>query len=235
MPIPAVYSEIIIGTVMFSIWTYLYRRNLLYGVVQQVVLGIAGANLGLVAVQQIWTYILTPLSMGKFELLLALIYGLLFFTIFFKPLANFSRTAILIGTGASVAIICTVFATQTFTLLRGYETYLASGNIGNIIAFFTFIIVTFFYTYSTRTGKLRTPIKALAVILIYIGFAARASNSLIMELQTMAGWMLQIGPLGTGYGIIIGAVIFLGILLDIAGVWDRLGLTKNQIEMEPTK
>ncbi len=131
--------------VTIGFWSYLYKENALFRLVEFTFVGFAAAHATVMAIQGIQSQLLSPMiSKNNYSLIIPLILGLLLYTRYFKEIKFFERfpISLMVGVGTGVAVRAMVKAQL---LVQVQKTIQPKNTIdGLIIAILTLGAVTYF-------------------------------------------------------------------------------------------
>lgn len=167
----ALTLEITVGViVLFMVMSILYKNNVFFRIgTMLMVAGTLGYNLP-VALDNIYTRNLVPISKGNLSFILPVVISFLLFTTFFKKTAFLAKfpSAITVGAGLGAATAGAVVAALYANLLATAE--ITNVNIA-ITSIMTILIMLFFLQTFSRKNMVFKPVylAGQALILIYFG------------------------------------------------------------------
>lgn len=88
-------------------WSYLYKENAFFRLVEFTFVGFAAAHATVMAIQGIQSQLLSPMiSKNNYSLIIPLILGLLLYTRYFKEIKFFERfpISLMVGVGTGIAV-----------------------------------------------------------------------------------------------------------------------------------
>jgi hypothetical protein len=167
-------------------WSYLYKQNIVFQVVEQVFIGISAAHAMTVAYSNIVSTGVKPLFQnGDLTLALPLAGGVLLYTRFWPKASGLSRLplAFTMGTAAAVAIRGSVDASfiqqvkATMLPLNSRDNILVVAGTVSVIAYFLF-------NSKSRRGCLM-PVSQVGRWVMMLAFGAAYGNTVMMRMSLL--------------------------------------------------
>jgi hypothetical protein len=215
--------------IVFGVYSSLYKENPVYAFIEHAMIGISLAQILVVGWGSINKNLLTPLSEGQFTLLIPIIIGLSYLSIFVRGLEPVYRSIISARIGAmlglEVGMSITVSITQIIAVAEGVAT-----DLSNILALITMIFILFYFTFSRATDRVFSIPRKISRWFIFLFFAANVATLYGTRLDAFVGWMFTIA---LSPGVVIIPIVAVIILIDVLVGWRKiLGLKEVTAETE---
>jgi hypothetical protein len=206
------------AVIIYAMFSVLYKHNPIYSFFEQVLIGVTLANLFMGNYQTIVSSILVPLGTGRTDLIIPLVLGLLYFTIFIPRLALISRTVISARVGGSLGFaVGLLMSIQTAALVT-----LAGTAATNPLAILSLIIIAFtlmYFTFSRWMDERLPLIRKIATYVVIGYFAGFGATLYVTKLDIFVGWMAIIG---TGSGLWVAVAAGLVVAIDALVGWKKI-------------
>jgi hypothetical protein len=170
------------GICVFAMWSYLYRENIAYRLIENVFVATGAATSLVFAIKYIQDNALTPLSKGNVIYVGPLILGLMVFLFYNKQYRYLYRipVAFLVGVGTALSIRGAISVSLYTQVLATIKPLFVPNNmltsVNNIIVLVGLISVASYFIFTFRMGKtVSGPVNILGKIGRYImmaGFGA---------------------------------------------------------------
>lgn len=167
-------------------WSYLYRQNMVFQVVEHVFIGISAAHAMTVAYSNIVSTGVKPMTQkGDLTLVLPIVGGALLYTRFWPKAAALSRIPLgfTMGTAAAVAIRGSIDASfiqqvkATMLPLDSVDNFLLVAGTISVIAYFLF-------NRRSRTGPLLA-VSTMGRWVMMLAFGAAYGNTVMMRMSLL--------------------------------------------------
>ncbi len=167
-------------------WSYLYKQNIVFQVVEHLFIGISAAHAMTVAYFNIVSTGIRPLvQKGDLSLLFPLLGGVILYTRFWPRASGFSRIplAFTMGTAAAVAIRGSVDASfiqqvkATMLPLNSIDNVLLAAGTMSVVAYFLF-------NQKSRAGLL-VPVSQAGRYVMMLAFGAAYGNTVMMRMSLL--------------------------------------------------
>jgi len=167
-------------------WSYLYKQNILFQLVEHLFIGISAAHAITVAYSNVVSTGLRPLvQKGDLSMILPLVGGAMLYTRFWPKASGLSRLplAFTMGTAAAVAIRGSVDASF---IQQVKATMLPLNTVDNVLLVFGTIsvIVYFLFNRRSRTGPLIAVSRAGRYVMM-LAFGAAYGNTVMMRMSLL--------------------------------------------------
>lgn len=223
--LPAIVESLLPAILIYGIISVMYKRNRVFSVLQNFVLAVVMAQGVAKSLYSFNSQVLVPMVGGEWIFIIAFLMGVGYFTFLTKKYINIYRFIFLLsfvtGIGATVTSGFATAAGQLIGMGKIIE-------VNHIIYLIFFIAAITYFTFSKRLERSLRHVRTLglAVILVWAG----SGVATLLADPYLTSWQLIIieGP-----GIWVIAIIGLGILLDILGVWDSI-LGRKEAKVTPT-
>jgi len=175
------------------VYTFVYKESAFWRFAEQTFIGLALGYTFVMAIQQINTVALVPISTGKNVLFIgALILGLLLYTRFSKKHAWVSRwpMAILIGIGTGVAMRTVVegqIVTQIAATFLPLVTPDPMKTFNNIAVVLMVTCTLFFFTFTRGKGKTSGDVRRLGRYTLMLTFGAAFGGTVLTRMTLFIG------------------------------------------------
>lgn len=191
----------IMGLALVGIFSFVVKENPVYRLFEHIYVGVAaayGISMGYEnLIKQVWNPITKD---GKFVLIIPVIFGLLAYTRFIKPIAWMSRwtMGLLAGTGAGIAI----YGITNSDLLAQVKANLLPLNSPEnfILVFGVLAILVYFFFAIDHTGPLLKPVSLVGRLMLMVTFGVAFGNVVMGRIALLLGSLQDI--LGTWLGLI---------------------------------
>jgi len=217
-----------VALAMYGVLSTLYRMNPLYDTVEGLAMGSAGAVTLFSNFNTINTSIYLPLTRNfatNAWLLIAVTFGLLYFTVYTPRFRELFRFVSAIGVGVVMAV--TVITNSTAIWQQVYRSAQVS-DIGFAIVWIFFIFGTFYFIYAQKFEKALTIPRNLGRWVLVFGLAAQASPMWMRYGEDLIGWSVKVYQSPAWW---IPYLVFAFIAIDALGrKFGLFGKPKQQIE-----
>lgn len=221
---PDIVVSILPAVVIFTIFTVMFRRNIWFTLIQNFVIAVIMAQGVATSVTNVYKQIWTPMVGGQWILIIAFLLSLAYFMSLSKRFINIYRFVFMLGFTIGVGTLVTTQLKTAGSQLIGMSDIT---HINQAIYLLFFIAALAYFTFSRRLEKPLRHVRTLGLAVILMWAGAGVATMQTSWLEAGIGWQIIIiqGP-----GVYVIAIIALGILLDILGVWRALGLTGRKEE-----
>ncbi|MGI6632361.1 MAG: hypothetical protein ACOX5M_04850 [Bacillota bacterium] len=186
---PQVWLAAFLTLAMFSL--AVYKENPVYRVAEHAFIGIGAGHAIVTGIQSIQTSGWDPLvKNGEFALLIPMLFGLMLFTKYVKPVSYLARLpmAVIVATGAGLGLRGAV---QAQLLNQISATFLPLNSFNNIVVVAGFIVGTSYFLFTRRyTRPLEGPLGILPRLgrwFLMIAFGASFGNASMGFLSMLIG------------------------------------------------
>jgi hypothetical protein len=209
----------IVAFAFFSIYSILYKYNLLYGTVEAWVLGLGMAHVALGAWRSISTTIVVKAQAG--DLLntgIPLIIGLLYFTVFFPQVKTFYTYVVMLSSAATMGVRMPMGVGLGWGAATGMAGKATSSG-WEFLSFLVFIVTIIYFLFSRKLeGPTRIP-SAIGRLCLWVYCCTGLTTTAMARVNMMEGYLLEIfGGIGWWVPLIIGV----GILIDLVVGWRNI-------------
>jgi hypothetical protein len=215
--------------VVFGVYSSLYKENPIYAFIEHAMIGMSLAQVLVVGWESISKNLFTPLGAGNYEMIIPILIGLSYLTIFVRRFAPFYRSVISARIGAmlglEVGMSITVSISQIIAVAEGIAT-----DLSNVLAILTMIFILFYFTFSRATDRWFSLPRQISRWAIFLFFAANVATLYGTRLDAFVGWMFTIA---LSPAVVIIPIVAVILLIDIFVGWSKiLGLRKVTAEAE---
>lgn len=179
------------AAIVVVIYGTMYRENPFYSIVEHAMIGTAVGQ----AFVADWApgggfarNIIGPMLEGKVALIIPIIIGLLYFSVFSKRLAWLYRTVIAMRIGSMLGIAIGAYLTISMlgitTLARKAVTHPVS-----IIGALSVIFTLFYFTFSAKVDEVLGIGRRIGYWVVFIFYAGFGATLFLTRLDTMVGWV----------------------------------------------
>jgi hypothetical protein len=186
---PQVWLAAFLTLAMFSL--AVYKENPVYRVAEHAFIGIGAGHAIVTGIQSIQTSGWDPLvKNGEFALLIPMLFGLMLFTKYVKPVSYLARLpmAVIVATGAGLGLRGAV---QAQLLNQISATFLPLNSFNNIVVVAGFVVGTSYFLFTRRyTRPLEGPLGILPRLgrwFLMIAFGASFGNASMGFLSMLIG------------------------------------------------
>lgn len=186
---PDVWLAAFLTLAMFSL--AIYKENPVYRVAEHAFIGIGAGHAIVTGIQSIQTSGWNPLVKdGEYALIIPMIFGLLLFTKYVKPVSHLSRLtmSIVVATGAGLGLRGAV---QAQLLNQISATFLPLTSFNNLVIVLGFVVGTSYFLFTRRyTRSLEGPLAILPKLgrwFLMIAFGASFGNASMGFLSMLIG------------------------------------------------
>jgi hypothetical protein len=220
--------EIYLSAILiFGVMSVLYKENPIYAIIENAMIGVNLAHLLIVGFTSINQNLIGGLTGGDWTMIIPILIGLSYLTIFSRGMAPIYRSIIStrIGSmiGIEVGMSVTVAITQITAIAEGVGT-----EIGNLLAIATIIICLFYFTFSRMTERVFAAPRKVARWAMFLYFAAYIATLYGTRVDAFVGWMFTFALSPAVYIIPIIAIV---LAVDVFVGWKKIfGMKEVAVE-----
>lgn len=154
------YETFVSFLLTVAVFSLLYRENPLYAGAEHIYVGLSAGHFVVMGYNNIKSMAITPLSTGKFIVLIPIILGLALYSRFLQKWSWISRYPVCFLTGLGVGLsICGTIAAQFVAQVRAGMMALNSLNNIIAVAITASVILFFTFTGSRNQGAVKTVLR----------------------------------------------------------------------------
>jgi hypothetical protein len=169
-----------------TVWSYLYKQNIVFQVVEHLFIGISAAHAMTVAYLSIVSTGVTPLvRKGDLSLAVPLLAGTLLYSRFWPKASTLSRIPLAFTMGTAAAVVLRGSIDASF-VQQVKATMLPLDSVNNVLLVIGTISVAVYFLFheKSRTGLL-APISVAGRCVMMLAFGAAYGNTVMMRMSLL--------------------------------------------------
>jgi hypothetical protein len=207
--------EIGVAIMLFGVYSWMYKENPIYGIVEQLVIGVTAAHVLIMGFKSIQASIINPLIAGEIIAAGALILGLAYLCMFSRTLVPVYRLSMIMALGVAFG---RTLPTMIATLWGGIRTYSQVTEIGIAVSAICMCLVFVYCTFWRRIDTSFRPVRTLGLAVIYIYFGINLGAVTIARTSILIGQILEVSK---GVGLYVAAIAMILIFIDVGYQWSK--------------
>jgi hypothetical protein len=208
-------SEIAFAIVIVIVYSTLYRDNPLYSMVESAMVAVLAAQPLVLdwrpGTGGMFRNVLVPLSEGNLGLIIPIILGILYFTVFSRQLIFLYRTVISLRIGSMIGFAMGSYLTVSMLgiLELGRKTATTPSAFVGALAV---IATVFYFTFSQWVDSKLGLVRRAGYWIVFIFYAGFGATLYLTRLDTMIGWVFKISRWPA---LVVPIIGFLLVLADL--------------------
>jgi hypothetical protein len=216
--------QLLLAFVIYGTLTQLYKINPIFTFLEHAIIGVGMAHTIVIGIDTIDKNVVRNLSTNPL-LIVVFLLGFCYFCVFIPQLRSVYRGVNVMTVGATLGVGLPMYMNETWAAVTKYS---AITDFNVLIVFLAFIFGSTYFLFSKSLEGVTSWPRRIGLYAVYAYIGSSIGPMWFRYVNTLIGWSIVVfhSP-----GIYVVALIFIGILIDVAVGWRRILGLEAKVEV----